>query len=327
MQSTDKLTRADKFILNSMGDEILKYLDDDTVNEVYVNDDYKLRLDTIYGRKCLDTTLDEIRVKSICEAIAGVNQDIISEESPMLGVELITLQLRAQINYPPVCRRPIFHLRKKPRRIFTLEEYVEAGSLTENQLKTICELIKNRKNIVVVGGTGSGKTTFLNGMLKKLAELNPEHRLLILEDLPELQSSSEDAQNLRTSGNKSTKVTMKDLVYICMRMSPDRIIVGEVRDGTAHDMLKAWNTGHEGGFCTIHANSTENAFVRLEGLMLESDQVPSMEVAKYNIGVTVGAIISIQKMVGPTGTKRLIDDIIVVDHYDLKKEEYVFTHV
>ncbi|EKU77383.1 hypothetical protein HMPREF9282_02100 [Veillonella seminalis ACS-216-V-Col6b] len=323
----DNLSRKDIFLLNSFGEDVLNLIEDDEVNEVYVNHDYYVWKDTIYGRVKTDILLKESTVRSICEAIAGVNDDIISETKPELGVELVNLEIRAQLVYPPISRRPIFFLRKKPAKVYTLEDYKSSGSLSEAYYDVIVKLIKERKNVVVAGATGSGKTTFLNAILCKLSEVSPEHRLLLLEDLPELKSTSKDVQRLTVSGNKSTKISMQDLVFIAMRMSPHRIIVGEVRNQAAYDMLKAWNTGHEGGFCTIHANSTENTFLRLESLVRESPQVNDTEMARTFIGASINAVISIQKKVSDTGTIRLIDDIILVHGYNSSTKQFEFTHL
>ena len=323
----NNISRQERFVLDSFGEEVLTLLEDDTVNEVYVNEDYHIWKDTIYGRFQTDVVLPLSKVKSICEAIAGINQEIISQESPILGVELTELHIRAQIMYPPILKNPVFFLRKKPSIIFPLESYVESGSLSEAYYHKILELIKERKNIVIAGATGSGKTTFVNAMLKELAVLTPEHRLIILEDTPEIQFSSKDVLRMCVTQNRGVKVTMDDLLFSAMRLSPHRIIVGEVRNGSAYTMLKAWNTGHEGGFCTVHANSAENTFVRLESLARESEEVRDADVARYMIGESVDAIISIQKHVSSEGTRRVVDDIILVDGYDRKREEYTFTHV
>ena len=184
------------------------------------------------------------------------------------------------------------------------------------------DCIKRRKNIIVAGATGSGKTTFLNAILKKLSEINPEHRLVILEDLPELQCSSDDVQYMTTSGNRTTSVTMQDLVFISMRLSPQRILIGEVRDKSAYDVLKAWNTGHPGGFCTIHADGCHDAFIRLELLVKEADTGSSTRDIKALIGSTVGVVISIQKVVQNNATTRVVEEIIAVKGYDAEQDCY-----
>lgn len=305
IDTTEK--RQAELVKDSLGKEILKYLDDPEVNEVYINQDYSLRIDTISGRRKTDVILTSDTVARICKSIAGINRQVITEKNPELGVEIRLLQVRAQIMFPPIVSRPTFFLRKKPRQIFSLEDYQAQGALSEKYYEIIVDCIKRRKNIIVAGATGSGKTTFLNAILKKLSEINPEHRLVILEDLPELQCSSDDVQYMTTSGNRTTSVTMQDLVFISMRLSPQRILIGEVRDKSAYDVLKAWNTGHPGGFCTIHADGCHDAFIRLELLVKEADTGSSTRDIKALIGSTVGVVISIQKVVQNNATTRVVE--------------------
>lgn len=320
IDTTEK--RQAELVKDSLGKEILKYLDDPEVNEVYINQDYSLRIDTISGRRKTDVILTSDTVARICKSIAGINRQVITEKNPELGVEIRLLQVRAQIMFPPIVSRPTFFLRKKPRQIFSLEDYQAQGSLSEKYYEIIVDCIKRRKNIIVAGATGSGKTTFLNAILKKLSEINPEHRLVILEDLPELQCSSDDVQYMTTSGNRTTSVTMQDLVFISMRLSPQRILIGEVRDKSAYDVLKAWNTGHPGGFCTIHADGCHDAFIRLELLVKEADTGSSTRDIKALIGSTVGVVISIQKVVQNNATTRVVEEIIAVKGYDAEQDCY-----
>ena len=320
IDTTEK--RQAGLVKDSLGKEILKYLDDPEVNEVYINQDYSLRIDTISGRRKTDVILTSDTVARICKSIAGINRQVITEKNPELGVEIRLLQVRAQIMFPPIVSRPTFFLRKKPRQIFSLEDYQAQGALSEKYYEIIVDCIKRRKNIIVAGATGSGKTTFLNAILKKLSEINPEHRLVILEDLPELQCSSDDVQYMTTSGNRTTSVTMQDLVFISMRLSPQRILIGEVRDKSAYDVLKAWNTGHPGGFCTIHADGCHDAFIRLELLVKEADTGSSTRDIKALIGSTVGVVISIQKVVQNNATTRVVEEIIAVKGYDAEQDCY-----
>lgn len=320
IDTTEK--RQAELVKDSLGKEILKYLDDPEVNEVYINQDYSLRIDTISGCRKTDVILTSDTVARICKSIAGINRQVITEKNPELGVEIRLLQVRAQIMFPPIVSRPTFFLRKKPRQIFSLEDYQAQGALSEKYYEIIVDCIKRRKNIIVAGATGSGKTTFLNAILKKLSEINPEHRLVILEDLPELQCSSDDVQYMTTSGNRTTSVTMQDLVFISMRLSPQRILIGEVRDKSAYDVLKAWNTGHPGGFCTIHADGCHDAFIRLELLVKEADTGSSTRDIKALIGSTVGVVISIQKVVQNNATTRVVEEIIAVKGYDAEQDCY-----
>ena len=329
IDTTEK--RQAELVKDSLGKEILKYLDDPEVNEVYINQDYSLRIDTISGRRKTDVILTSDTVARICKSIAGINRQVITEKNPELGVEIRLLQVRAQIMFPPIVSRPTFFLRKKPRQIFSLEDYQAQGALSEKYYEIIVDCIKRRKNIIVAGATGSGKTTFLNALsefidndervitIEDAAEL---HRLVILEDLPELQCSSDDVQYMTTSGNRTTSVTMQDLVFISMRLSPQRILIGEVRDKSAYDVLKAWNTGHPGGFCTIHADGCHDAFIRLELLVKEADTGSSTRDIKALIGSTVGVVISIQKVVQNNATTRVVEEIIAVKGYDAEQDCY-----
>ena len=152
---------------------------------------------------------------------------------------------------------------------------------TDDEVQILCEAIASRKNILVVGGTGTGKTTFVNAIINEMKTLTPKHRLLILEDTLELQCSMENFVSMRTSSDKS----MQDLLKITMRQRPDRIIIGEVRGKEALDMLKAWNTGHPGGVCTVHANDARAGLLRIEQLISEVSQSSMRELIAEAIDV------------------------------------------
>lgn len=312
-----------RVMLNTaLGPQLRKLIEDPTITEIYINTDYIVRVDSYSGRRSTGIELSPKRVRNICRIVAGINEQIINEDHPKLGVEIHTLNIRAQLLYPPIVDRPTFFFRKKPSRVFSLEEYLENGSLSRHYYDAICEAIRLHKNLVVVGATGSGKTTFLNGILKKLSEISPEDRLAVLEDVPELQCTSDDVQYMTISGNKATSVTMQDLVFVCLRLSPQRIIIGEVRDLSAYDVLKAWNTGHPGGFCTVHANGCEDALTRLESLALEGHGTAEEHI-KELIGSVVDCIVSIQRVVKDGKSVRIVDDMINVDHYDPVQKKYI----
>ena len=175
--------------------------------------------------------------------------------------------------------------------------------MTASQLGVIRNAISSRLNIVVSGGTGSGKTTLANAVIAAIVEDAPEHRLIILEDTAEIQCAAENAVALHTSDT----VDMARLLKSTMRLRPDRIIVGEVRDGAALTLLKAWNTGHPGGITTIHANSAASALRRLEQLTAEVSQQPMREV----IGEAVDLIVSIER----TDRGRQIRDVLQVESF------------
>lgn len=166
-----------------------------------------------------------------------------------------------------IATAPVLAIRKRPKFIYTLDDYVRDGIATVGQAAQLRAAIIARRNIVVAGGTGSGKTTLLNALLAESDFVDA--RLLILEDTAELQCAGADVVQLLTK-RTAPAVTMRDLVQMTLRLRPDRIVVGEVRDGAALEVLKAWNTGHPGGLLTIHANSAPDALVRLEDLCLET---------------------------------------------------------
>jgi type IV secretion system protein VirB11 len=166
---------------------------------------------------------------------------------------------------PPVAAGPCFSIRKPASRVYTLVDYVRDGVMSAEAARLLSIAAAERRNILVAGGTSSGKTTLANALLAEVAALG--ERLILIEDTRELQSAAPDTVALRT---RPGIVSMADLVRSTLRLRPDRIIVGEVRGGEALDMLKAWNTGHPGGIATVHANSALSALYRLEQLIQEA---------------------------------------------------------
>ncbi|MGB4057241.1 MAG: ATPase, T2SS/T4P/T4SS family [Alphaproteobacteria bacterium] len=186
--------------------------------------------------------------------------------------------------------------------------------MTKEKTDLLREAVANRKNILVAGGTGSGKTTFVNALLA-LPDFTQE-RIVIIEDTPELQCSAVDKVELLTKRTEPP-LTMRDLVMTTLRLRPDRIIVGEVRDGSALDMLKAWNTGHPGGIATIHANSAQDALGRLEDLVGEV----SAQISYRAIASAIDLVVFMCR----TQAGREVREIVAVKGYDGNK--YVFENV
>jgi type IV secretion system protein VirB11 len=166
---------------------------------------------------------------------------------------------------PPVATGPCFSIRKPASRIYTLADYVSDGIMSAEVARLLSLAVVERRNILVAGGTSSGKTTLANALLAELGIR--DERVILIEDTRELQCAAPDTVALRT---RPGVVSMADLVRSTLRLRPDRIIVGEVRGGEALDMLKAWNTGHPGGIATVHANSARGALYRLEQLIQEA---------------------------------------------------------
>jgi type IV secretion system protein TrbB len=196
--------------------------------------------------------------------------------APILSAELPETGERFLGVLPPVVRAPSFAIRKRALRIMTLAHYVADGVMTEDQAAFLRRAVRERQNIVIAGGTSTGKTTLANALLDDIAETRD--RVLILEDTVELQCRSDDHVGMRTEPGVST---MADLVRATLRLRPDRIVVGEVRGSEALDLLKAWGTGHPGGIATVHAGSAHGALTRLEQLVQEvSVTVPRALIAE-----------------------------------------------
>src|SRR5712692_3276595 len=185
--------------------------------------------------------------------------------APSLSAVLPGDGSRFQGFLPPVVTQPAFVIRKRALRVFTLEDYVEDGTMTAAQALALADAVTTRQNILIAGGTGSGKTTLANSVLALIAATGD--RIVTIEDTPELQCTAPNHLALYT---REGVATMQQLVKDTMRCRPDRIIVGEVRDGAALDLLKSWNTGHPGGLCTLHANGARQSLTRLEQLVHEA---------------------------------------------------------
>jgi type IV secretion system protein VirB11 len=251
-------------IRTAFGPEVLKFMEDDQVIEIMLNPDGKLWVEKLTeGPIFTGTYLPPEQSENIIKLIASFKNNIANQSFPMLSTELPLSSARFQGWLPPVVSQPCFNIRKHGKIILTLEDYENSGTITHTQRALLEKAMLEKKNIVIAGGTSSGKTTFANALLQILN--NQKDRVLILEDLPELQVEVPDLVKMTTSET----VTMRDLVKGSLRMRPDRIIIGEVRDGAALDLLKAWNTGHPGGLCTLHANSGESTPYRLEDLIQE----------------------------------------------------------
>lgn len=286
-----------------MGDAICSALEDTSVVEIMLNPDGRLFVERpgmgLDGLGRLQPGAAEIIIGSVAHALlseADGDRPIISGELPIGGHRFEGL-------LPPIVSAPSFTIRKRASRLIPLEDYLAAGVITGEQMALIRRAVEARLNIVVSGGTGSGKTTLANAVIAEMVRSAPEHRLVILEDTAELQCDAQNAVALHTTD----KADMARLLKSTMRLRPDRIIVGEVRDGAALTLLKAWNTGHPGGITTIHANSAVSALRRLEQLTAEASHQPMREV----IGEAVDLVISIERT--PTG--RLVRDVIHVESF------------
>jgi type IV secretion system protein TrbB len=264
-RSIETRLRRKAMLRTAMGPAIAQALEDDDVVEVLVNADGRLWLDRHAAGLCeTSIVLASFEAERIIRLVASHVRTEASAEQPIVSAELPETGERFEGLLPPVTIAPSFAIRKPTKKIIRLSDYVANGSMTMSQARYLSEAVRQARNILIAGGTGSGKTTLANALLAEMAKL--QQRVILIEDMRELLCAAKDTLALRT---KPGLVTLSDLVRSTMRLRPDRIIVGEVRGGEALDMLKAWNTGHPGGVATLHANSARAALYRLEQLIQE----------------------------------------------------------
>lgn len=266
MRNDAGLQRTSAMLHTALGDEIMAALCDPDVIEIMMNPDGHLWIDRhSTGRTDTGSELSPAEVDRVIRLVAThIGRDT-NRHSPIVSAELPITGERFEGVLPPVTENPCFSIRKPAGYVIPLEAYIESNILRPHHAEALRRAVLSRKNILVVGGTGSGKTTLTNALLAEIAKTGD--RLVILEDTRELQSDAADTVQMRTQPGT---VTLADLVRSTLRLRPDRIIVGEVRGGEALDMLKAWNTGHPGGIATLHANSAEAGLQRLEQLIGEA---------------------------------------------------------
>lgn len=263
----------------AMGPVIAAALADRRVVEVMVNPDGKIWVDRIgEGRAFTGHLLAPDDANRILRLLADHVGEVATKERPRISATLPETGERFQGVFMPLVANPAFAIRKRPEIIFTLADYVRDGIMTAAMAAALRHAVETRQNLLIAGGTGSGKTTLANAILAE--PTFARDRVVLIEDTAELQCSAEDRLEMLTK-RTDPPVTMTDLVRDTLRLRPDRIIIGEVRDGSALDLLKAWNTGHPGGLATIHANSAAEALSRLEDLIGEVTQrVPYRAIAQ-----------------------------------------------
>ena len=248
----------------------MSLLKDESIFEVYINPDGKVWTDGFRGRECTEIRMSAAQVKQIILNVAALTSQIVTEEKPALDAEIPQNKYfdkcRFEGNLPGIVLSPTLNIRKHPKKIFTLDDYVKQEILSEKQREIIIKAIHDKKNIIAAGGTKSGKTTLLNALLAEISKLND--RVILIEDTPELQCTAADCVSMRTMRT----FTMSDCLRSVLRMTPDRIVVGEVRGGEALALLDVWSTGHGGGCSTVHSNSAKDTLLRLENMTARVSQ-------------------------------------------------------
>jgi Flp pilus assembly CpaF family ATPase len=298
------VVRRNEKLVRELGPLVASCLSDSRTEDILLNADSTLWVKRTHGDFEVVGRMTSGQAMSAFGTIAAIRDTVINHENPILETELPTDGSRFEGLIPPVVRQPVFAIRQRPRCDFTLTDYETAGILTDKNdalnrqrrrdhfielvrgkrhIDVIRAAIEQRKNILVAGATGSGKTTFINAVLDELSAISPADRVLIIEDTPELQCNVKNSVALLAVG----RVSMLECLRACMRLKPTRIVVGEVRGAEALSMLKAWNTGHPGGAASVHANDARGALIRLESLVAEATAAPQQQLIVEAVNVVV----------------------------------------
>lgn len=309
-----------KGLVHSFGPQVMAALQDPDVVEIMLNDDGSLWVEARGMMRRVGEISHDDAMAILAQVSDALNGEF-SRERPIVEGELVLLNgERFEGVGTPVAEHPIFAIRKKAITLYKLADYVRSGTLTFSQAEVIRAAIKERLNILVIGGTGSGKTTFCNAVLDELSVLTPDVRMLILEDTRELQCSLKNRLFLRTS----PWTDMADLAIAANRLRPDSISVGEVRAGAAAlSLLKLWNTGHPGGLATAHANSAYEGLTRLDQLIQEVSAFPQ----RVLVGEAVNVVIFLKKDTVNNKVQRKVKEIVRVKGYDELSKKFVLENI
>ncbi|MBA4806406.1 P-type conjugative transfer ATPase TrbB [Brevundimonas sp.] len=265
-QNSEGFARGARMLRTALGPAIARYLDDASIVEVMLNPDGRLWIDRLSeGLSDTGERLSAADGERIVRLVAHHVGAEVHAGAPRVSAELPETGERFEGLLPPVVAAPAFAIRKPAVAVFTLDDYVAAGIMSAEQAEALRQGVASRANILVAGGTSTGKTTLTNALLAEVAKT--ADRVVIIEDTRELQCGAPNLVALRT---KDGVASLSDLVRSSLRLRPDRIPVGEVRGAEALDLLKAWGTGHPGGVGTIHAGSGIGALRRLEQLIQEA---------------------------------------------------------
>jgi P-type conjugative transfer ATPase TrbB len=265
-QQSEAVLRGTRMLRTALGPAIAGFLEDPSIVEVMLNPDGRLWIDRLSeGLADTGERLSPADGERIVRLVAHHVGAEVHAGSPRVSAELPGTGERFEGLLPPVVAAPVFAIRKPAVAVFTLQDYVAAGIMTADQAEILRRAVTDRRNILVAGGTSTGKTTLTNALLAEVSR--SADRVVLIEDTRELQCSAPNLVAMRT---KDGVATLSDLVRSSLRLRPDRIPIGEVRGAEALDLLKAWGTGHPGGIGTIHAGTAIGALRRLEQLIQEA---------------------------------------------------------
>lgn len=286
-------------IFNSMRrlDVLQPLIDDKSITEIMINGPDSIFIERDGRVSKLNVKFESRRkLEDVIQTIVSRVNRTVNEASPIVDARLPDGS-RVNVVLPPIALNvPVVTIRKFPEKPMTIEQLIKYGSITEEVAEVLERLVKAKYNIFICGGTGSGKTTFLNALSNFIPK---DERIVTIEDSAELQITGVEnivrleTRNANTEGKG--EITIRDLIRTSLRMRPERIIVGEVRGKEALDMLQAMNTGHDGSLSTGHANSTKDMLSRLETMVLSGAEMP-LEAIRQQIASAIDIIIHLGRL-------------------------------
>lgn len=306
MDSQIQLERISESLKRNLGAAFFSALEDPATIEIVLNPDGVLYQEKLGSHMNVIGNISRHNAMSALNTMATLLGTNITPLQPVMEGELPIDGSRLAAWIPPIVAAPAFAIRKKASRIILLADYVATGILTQEHAALIRNAVIARKNILVVGGTGTGKTTLTNAIIHEISEQFPDDRIVIIEDTAEIQCAVQNKLCFTTSQT----VSMTQLLKTTLRARPDRILVGEVRGPEALDLLDAWSTGHPGGVGTIHADDADSALTRLNSLVTRNPAHPK-DIDKL-IAQTVQMIVHIAK----TPTSREVQTIIEIRGFE-----------
>lgn len=304
--ATSVKTRAKDKLLRDLGSDFLDAFNDPKTVEIMLNGDGVLWQERLGERMRPIGRMRSSQAEAVIKTVAGYYGKEITRAWPVLESEFPLDGSRFAAQLPPVVSGPTFAIRKKAVSVFTLDDYVQKNIMTPRQRETIGQAVRRHRNILVIGGTGSGKTTLVNAIIREMSDISADERVLIIEDTGEIQCFADNFVQYRTV----PEVNMTQLLRTSLRMRPDRILVGEVRGPEALDLLMAWNTGHEGGAATLHANDARAGLTRLAMLISMHPDAPRP------IEPLIGEAVHLLVHISRTAEGRRVQEILEVEGYE-----------
>jgi len=299
----------------------MPYLQDELTQEVMINGENNVWVER--GGEMIflpDVKISETEIRGAIDTVARLSDKEVREgqESSVVDARIDGFRIAAAVNGVSTMGSTIC-IRKHSKAVWTLDDYVKQGYMTASTKDYLIEQVINKKNILVSGGTSSGKTTFLNALISYIPQ---DERILTIEDTRELSVKVPNWVPLEA--NEQAGITIRRLVKLALRYRPDRIIVGEVRGPEAFDFMRALNTGHDGGFGTMHANSALSALSTLETLILSTEGIDwPLESVRSQIGDTFDFVLQLVREKG----KRRLSEIMKLNQYDRERKVYVTENI